>query len=277
MGAPPTPCVCGCTIRGQHDTHCPERCRHLAPARPRLPQECPERCDHDCPGCAPRPAKFGRLCPWDWQRLHADIVDSPALVRYLWALAHCGETTSPDNLNIRGGDPSERGVLHTALDALNGLHACLASWAHHILEEHPNGSQMAGPDQHGVWSTTTEPPETVGIRDPEATSQLVRWLLPQLRWCADQEWVGEMRREIGDVVRTTAARFPVTERTRTIPGVECTVCHRVSLAYDPPTLERRTVQVNCTSPGCGVIFTEAEFARLTKIIEWEHNQTKVLV
>lgn len=296
MTAAPSPCVCGCTVRGQHIARCPERCQHIAPPRPRLPRACPKGCDHTCRGCVPRAAEFGLLCAWDWQRLNGDIVDTPALVRYLWALAHSGETATAE-LKIRGGDPAEQGILHAALDALDGLHACLASWAHVILEEHPDGDRMAGPDDRGVrWTGTTkwidpdvfprledgsEPlvyvhrPEPASVRDPEATSRLVRWLLPMLVWCAAQEWVGEMRREVADVVRTTAARFPVVERTRAIPGVTCPVCERVSLVYDPATPERHSVQVNCTTRGCGVVFTQDEFKRLTGIIEWEHNQERM--
>lgn len=267
----PDPCACGCVLRGQHRTECADR--------------------EACKGCLPRPAQFGRLCAWDWQRLNADVVDAPALVRYLWALAHSGETGSAE-VKVQGGDPSERGILHGALDAADGLHACLASWAHLILEEHPNGDHMAGPDDRGVRYTSTgkwldpevfprydgEPmvfiarPEVSGLHDPEATSRLVRWMLPLLGWCSAQEWAAEMRSEVADVVRTTAARFPVEERTRAIPGVTCPVCERVSLAFDPTTPERPTSQVNCTTRGCGVVFTEDEFKRLTGIVEWEHRQ-----
>jgi hypothetical protein len=214
-------------------------------------------------------------------------------VRYLWALGHSGETSTAE-LKVNSGDPSEQGVLHAALDALDGLHACLASWAHLILEEHPDGDRMAGPDDRGVRYTTTtkwidpkvfprlkgageplvyiRPPEVAGLCDPDATSRLVRWLLPQLRWCAEQEWAGVMRAEIADVVRTTAARFPVAERTRPIPGVPCPVCDRKALIFDPPTPERPTTQVNCGTRGCGVVFTQDEFRRLTLIVEWEQKQ-----
>lgn len=268
-------CISGCKIRGQHRTDCETREAKVDP----------------CKGCLPRPAEFGRLCAWDFQRLNADIVDAPALTRYLWALSHSGETSTAE-LKIEGGDPSERGILHAALDALDGLHSCLASWAHLILEEHPDGARMTGPDERGVRLTGStkwldpktfpriegEPVtyvvyrEVTGIRDPAATSRLVRWMLPLLPWCVAQEWAGEMRREVADVVRTTAARFPVAERTRAIPGVTCPVCERVSLTFDPPTPERPTTQVNCTTRGCGVMFTEDEFKRLTRIVEWEHRQ-----
>lgn len=287
-----TPCITGCTQRGQHTTTCPDRCEHLAPARPGTPRPCPKGCTGDCKGCTPRPAEFGRLCAWCWQRLNGDIVDSPSLARYLWAVGHTDEKPTGDG---RGGsDPSERSILSGALDALDGLHAMLASWARVILEEHPDGPRMTGPDQRGARTTTgtkrldpttfphhddeptvwVRPAEVAGVHDPEATSRLVRWLLPQLAWCSRQEWAGEMRREIASVVRTTAARYPVTERTRAIPGVECPVCSRMSLVFDPPTPERHTTQVNCSTHGCGVIYTEEEFKLLTRRVLYEHDETE---
>lgn len=270
-------CLTGCTIRGQHRTDCETR-----DAKKDL-----------CKGCLPRPADHGRLCRWCWQRLNADVVDTPALARYLWAIARSGEKERA-GVAIRGGDPAELAVLNAARDAFDGLHATLAAWAHLILEEHPNGPQMRGPDEAGVQRTATtkridrdrfphyddepvvwlRPSEVAGARHPDATSRLVKWLLPWLTWCAEQEWAGEMRREVASVVRTTAARYPVEERTRDIPGVTCPVCEKASLVFDPPTPERHSTQVNCSTRGCGVVFTEDEFKRLTKIVEWEHRQER---
>lgn len=280
-------CANGCTIRGQHVTECADECRHQMSDRP-----CSPSCDGTCRGCLPRPAEFGRLCPWCWQRLNADVVDAPSLARYLWAIAHAGPTLSSAEPIGRAGDPAERSILSGALDAFDGLHATLASWAHLILEEHPHGAQMLGPDESDARFTRTtkrldrarfphledepdvwiRPPEVAGARSPEATSRLVRWLLPLLPWCAEQDWVAEMRRELADVVRTTAARYPVAERTRAVPGVACPVCGRLSLVFDPPTPERHSAQVNCSTRGCGVVYSQEDFNRLTRIVEWEHEQ-----
>ena len=278
-----TYCASGCTVRGRHLPDCADECD----CRGRAEGKHRPKCDGTCRGCQPREAEYGRLCAWDWQRLNADVVDSPALVRYLWALGHSGETSTAE-LNVSGGDPSERSVLHPALDALDGLHACLSSWAHLILEEHPDGARMTGPDETGTRRTETvavldseiardygpylRKGHVTAVRDPDATSRLVRWLLPQLRWCSEQDWAGEMRRDVADVVRTTAARFPVAERTRPIPGVPCPVCDRKALIFDPPTPERQSTQVNCGTRGCGVVFTQDEFRRLTLIVEWEQKQ-----
>lgn len=276
-------CIEGCKVKGKHLPDCRDECD----CRGRTEGKHRPKCGGTCRGCLPRPAEFGRLCAWGWQRLNADVVDAPALARYLWALAHSGEASMAE-LKVQGGDPAEQEVLHAALDALDGLHACLASWAHLVLEGHPDGPQMRGPDEAGAWRTHTvavldsaiareygpylRKSQIAGVHDPDATSRLVRWMLPKLRWCSEQEWAGEMRREVAETVRTTAARFPVAERTRAIPGVTCPVCERVSLAFDPTTPERPTSQVNCTTRGCGVVFTEDEFKRLTGIVEWEHRQ-----
>ena len=263
-------CLSGCVMRGQH---------RPTPA---------EGHTDECRGCLPRPAEFGLLCAWCWQRLNADVVDSPALARYLWAVAHSGEVTVP-GVSVEGSDPAERSMIHGALDAFDGLHACLASWAHLILEEHPDGDRMAGPDQRDTRVTAWSPPKVLesdelaepyyvgptvaGARHPDATSRLVKWLLPLLAWCSEQEWAGEMRREVADVVRTTAARYPVEERTRPIPGVTCPVCEKASLVFDPPTPERHSTQVNCSTRGCGVIYSEQDFKRLTAIVKQEHEQS----
>lgn len=238
-----------------------------------------------CRGCLPRPPDIGTLCRWCWQRLNGDIVDAPALARYLWAVAHSGETTTAAEPVDGGVQPSERSVLHGALDALDELHATLSSWARLILEEHPDGATMRGPDETGArytlstirefdGETFVRAPEVAGVRDPEATSRLVRWLLPHLTWCAGQEWAAEMRREVATVVRTTAARYPVEERTRAIPGITCTACERVSLTFDPATPERPTTQVTCSTRGCGIIYSEDDFRRLARMVEWEHGQKR---
>jgi hypothetical protein len=262
MSATPHNCVSRCRFRNRHVTTC---------------------ADDDCQGCEPRAAEFGQLCAWCWQRLNADVIDTPALARHLWAAAQPGITPPPSGRGA--GDPAERSILSGALDALDHLHATLASWAHLILEEHPDSEHMAGPDERGTRRTLSTVVEfegqpmirrstVAGVRDPEATSRLVRWLLPLLPWCAAREWAGEMRTEVATTVRTTLARYPVAERTRRVPGVTCPGCDLPALLYDPATTERPTVQVSCTNRSCGRIYSEVEFTRLVRIIEWEHAESE---
>lgn len=309
-----TECADGCTVRGKHLVTCTGRCQGcrrsvehphvkdcddaavkaakalgLLPTGAELDGFRPE-----CTGCLPRPAEFGRLCAWGWQRLNADVVDAPSLARYLWAVGHSGPSSAVSEESTGGrSDPRTRSVMHPAVDALDGLHAVLASWARVVLDEHPDGHRMAGPDQTGVRLTRgtkqldretfphlpeepsvwVRPSEVAGVHDPGATGNLVRWILPHLAWCSEQPWIGEMRQELASVVRTTAARYPVEERTRAIPGVTCPRCDQATLVFDPPTTERPSTQVNCRTRGCGVVYSEDDFKRLTGIVEWEHQNT----
>lgn len=248
------PCLRGCTIRRQHQPNPPE--------------------DHDpdtCTGCLPRPAEYGNLCAWDWQRLNADVIDTPALVRHLHAEAEPHAGTKPPGDGRTYNDPSEGSVVSPAITAADEIHALLAAYAHLVLEEHPDGHRMAGPDERGVWrsentwhrneyGTYLRPSTPAGIRDPEATARLVKWLLPQIPWCSEQPWAGEMRTEIAATVRTTMARWPTADtQQRAVPGVQCTSCARLSLVYTPTTGFRLPFHVACTNPDCGRVYTEDEY------------------
>jgi hypothetical protein len=161
--------------------------------------------------------------------------------------------------------------LSAAVDAADEVHAALASWAHLVIEEHPNGRQMVGPDERGVCITTSTlhhdadgtyvTKATVwGIRDAESTARLVKWLLPWLPWCSEQDWAGEMRTELGSLLHTTRARWPEEDtRTRPVVGVLCTSCARSSLVYTPAPGERLPFRVACTHPECGRQYTEDEY------------------
>lgn len=258
-------CVSGCTVRDRHRTDCPCTGDH-------------DR-DHDghCRGCQPRAAEYGRLCPWCWQRLNADVVDAPELVRHLRAMAlpHAGRRGY--DASTGHGDPAETPILSAAIDTADEIHAMLASWAHLVLDEHPDGDQMRGPDETGTVRTETvaildsdiartyggpylRRSTIAGIRDPGATERLVRWLLPQLRWCSSQAWAGEMRREISSAIHTALARWPVMDRrSRAIAGVRCVSCGNISLAYSPTAGPRLPFHVACTHPDCGRLYTEAEY------------------
>jgi hypothetical protein len=264
-------CVSNCTVRDRHLSDCPCSGEH-------------DR-EHEghCRGCQPRAAEFGRLCAWDWQRLQSDVATAPALIRHLRAMAEAdagGDKTS----NIHsGGDPAWGSILSAAVDAADEVHAQLASWAHLVLEEHPNGPQMRGPDETGARRTHTvavldgeiarqygpylRKSTIAGTHNPEATSRLVAWLLPMLPWCSAQEWAGEMRREVSEAVRTALARWPMSDTgTRNIPATACPRCDLVSLTYTPPTWERQPFVVRCTNPECGRVFSEDEWTRLCALL-----------
>lgn len=251
-----TACVEGCSIRGQHRTTCETRDAEVDP----------------CTGCLPREAEFGNLCAFAWQRLNSDVIDAAPLVRHLRFLAEPDAGRKPAGDGRSMGDPAWGSILSAAIGAADEVHMTLAGYAHLVLEEHPNGEHMAGPDEHGVWrsqdcwhvvdgASVPKPSTVAGIKgDAEATARLVKWLLPLLPWCSEQEWAGEMRRELSALIATTKARWPMEDtKTRGVAGVLCTSCGRASLVYTPTSGPRLPFHVACTHPQCGRVYTEAEY------------------
>lgn len=256
-------CLTDCTIRGQHQTTCEDRDLETDP----------------CRGCLPRQAEFGNLCPWCWQRLHSDVIDAATLVRHLRYIAAPNAGSAPPGDGRSQGDPAEASILPGAIDAADGVHAALASYAHLILEEHPHGRVMRGPDMRGAWITQTtihtdaygtyvQKATVAGIRDAEATERLVKWMLPFLPWCADQQWAGVMRTELADIIATTKARYPTAEtRLVKVTDTLCPRCDHASLTYMPPQKFRDELVIACTNPECGRIFHEVEYARLIGLLD----------
>lgn len=138
-----TYCVVGCTVRGQHI----------------------EGCDRDeCRGCQPRMADRGGLCAFCHQRLQTDVATIPDLVRHLRIIGAPHAQVAPPSDGRAYRDPAEGSILPAAWTAADELHAMLASWALTILEEHPDGYRMVGPDEVGAWHTRYG--TTVGIQPP---------------------------------------------------------------------------------------------------------------
>lgn len=238
-------CQAGCTIRGVHTDGCP---------------------GDDCKGCAPRTANHGQLCAWCYRRLEDDITTIPDLVRHLRVIGAPHAQTAPPSDGRNYHDPAEGNILPAAWTAADELHAMLASWALLILEEHPNGRHMVGPDEAGAWHTRYG--TTVGIAHIRATTALVRWLIPILEWCAGQSWAAEMRKEVSAAVSTAAARWPtatMTEPDRPVT-MPCPRCELMSLRYSPPSVERAPFRVACTNPDCARIWTEDEWEWLVTMV-----------
>jgi len=254
-------CVTGCTTRGQHTSDCG---------------------GGECRSCRPRPASFGRLCSWCWQRLNADVVDSPGLVEHLRAEAEPDAAAAPPSDTRGHSDPAEGSVLSAAIDAADELHACLASWAQEIVDKHP--ANLTGPSEAGGWRSQTSTrvdhetgevylseSRVIGFHDPAATAALVNWLLPHLAWASEQDWAGEMRNELGEMVGTTKARWPMEERSRPVLNATCSDCHRASLVLYPPAYFKAQLQVACSHHECGKVYDEREWGMLTRLIEHEHR------
>lgn len=227
---------------------------------------------------SPRVAEYGRLCPWCWQRLHSDIIDVPAMIEHLLVVAAPGVKSQWPDSSSRGGDPAERAVLSPALDDAHELHSQVA----HLALEVAESRGMSGPDESGWWrsrTTTVQDPVTgepylrrsqvVGFHGGSGASRrLVSWLLPHLGWVSEQEWVVELRSDLGRLMATTRARWPMAEtRVRDIPDVACPRCDTIGLQYAPPSWYRAPFQISCTNPQCGRVFAEDEWSRLVGLLD----------
>lgn len=281
-----TTCATGCRVRGEHLASCVGRCygctRSVEVAHTKACTDRAEKARGDrlgdtldvhrpCTGCVPRLAEPGsRLCAWCEQRLAADVATAPALVRHLLVMAEPDAgAKAPADGYTSGGDPSEGSVLSPAVNDADTLHALLAEYAALWLDEHPGS---AGPDEtHAVRSKQTirhtehgdyvRRSSVAGIRNAKATEDLVEWLLPRLPWLAAKPWAGEIRAELGQLVATLHARWPMDDtRERAIPGTPCPRCEQINLTYTPTAWFRAPFKVACQNPECGRIFTEDEWA-----------------
>lgn len=256
-------CLTGCTIRNEHLTTCETRNTKTNP----------------CRGCLPRQAEYGNLCPWCWQRLHADTIDAANLVKHLRFIAEPDAAAKPPSDGRSHGDPAEADLIPDAINAADEIHSTLAAYAQLVIEEHPHGHVMRGPDLRGVWITQAtihtdeygtyiQKATAAGIRDTEATTRLVKWLLPLLPWCAEQDWAGVMRSELASTISTTMARWPTAEtRLVKVKDVLCPRCDRASLTYMPPAYFRQELVIACVNPECGRVFREDEYARLIGLLD----------
>jgi len=247
MSEPMTYCASGCTVRGQHKPTCDDR--------------------ETCKGCIPRVASHGTLCDWCFQRMTADVAAAPDLVAHLRVIGAPHAELAPLRVGIRTPkDAAETSILPAAWLAADEIHANLASWALLILEEHPNGEHMAGPDEVGAWHTRYG--TTVGIAHVKATAALTRWLLPQLEWCAGQEWAAEMRREVSSMVATISARWPtasMVEPEQNLPQ-RCPRCSWLSLTYTPQSEYGQPFKVSCSNPDCARVWSEDEWEWLVTMV-----------
>lgn len=255
-------CASGCTVRGQHTADCP--------AGPEV----------ECRGCQPRQATVGRLCGWCYQRLRLDVAAAPDIVEHLRLVAEPDAGAAPPSDTRSYSDPSEGSVLSAAVDAADEIHAVLASWAQYVIETFP--SPIKGPSQAGWWrteTTTRVDPETgeayarggwtQGARTPAATAELATWFDRYLDWCAEQSWAGDMRAEVGSLIGTTRARWPIAERSRPVPYATCPECDRASLVYHPPAYFKAQAQVTCSHKECAEVLDERKWGMVVRLIEHE--------
>lgn len=218
----------------------------------------------------PHTTEYGHLCAWCWGRLNHDLADTPDLTQYLRTLGTPNASARPLTTDpIHRGDPSENDPYPAPWHAADNLHADLASWAHLILEEHPQ--KLAGPhipltvgrtdtdtdpDTRQPYTSTPRPAPHLGN-----TAALVEWIATHLAWAVEQDWAVDMRTELGATVSTLKAKWPTAEtQTRHVPDIPCPRCHRITLTYSPPVRYRAPFVVSCTNSDCNRIFSEDEWA-----------------
>jgi hypothetical protein len=202
-------------------------------------------CEGECRGCLPRPAETGVLCAWCWRRLEADMGIVPALVAHLRALGEPHAESSPPSDGRAMGDPAFQSILPAQWLAADELTSLVSSWALVVIEEHPV-QPMRGPTS-APWF-----------------GDVVAWLTPHLPWCAAQEWVAEMRRELARDVSTMRARWPMLDDAEPVRRVDvpCPRCDQMSLMYTPPREQGQPFVVACQDPDCARVFSEDEWDRL---------------
>lgn len=244
-------CASGCTKLGVHLPSC----------------DGPETGDGGCRGCMPREATDGRLCGRCWGNLQRDVRTAPSIVD--WIREHVEPSSQwGERVNSREIDaPAPLAV--TAVDDADGLHACLASWALLILEEHPAGLVGIRPKgQRRLHDGTV-----VGILEGStATGSVCRFIDTHLEWATDQGWVGEMVSEVGNTVRTLLARYPQAERARHMPQAFCPACGRSSMVYFPPTWVGAEVVVQCEHASCGERVPEDRYGHFMRLVEQQRKE-----
>lgn len=200
-----------------------------------------------CRGCLPRPSDVGALCQRCYDRLETAIRTANEFAAHMYAIGDLLAITCipSSDMPTRHGDPAEATVLHPATLDADEYMSLISSWAHVILEEHPN-QPMRGP---------TAPPWN---------GDVTAWILPHLEWAAAQDWTTDMQSEI---VRETArlhARWPTVDDTAPPRPVDipCLSCNQISLIYIPARYHRQTFVIECINPNCGRLLDEPEWARL---------------
>lgn len=250
-------CASGCVTKGEHVLACDGTA---------------------CDGCRPRHAEHGVLCRWCYSRLTVDVHDTPALVAHLVEIGRPFAQVSPPSDTRSYRDPAFGTLRPPSWDAADELHAMLASWARCVLEEHPDGERMTGPDESGTVQTQavtvmrgdlaaevgayTRISTVAGLSapDPMPTVRLCAWLTPLLPWIAGQEWAAEMRREVKEAIGTARSRWPEVEtRARHIGGVQCVRCGNLGLTYRPVNFPGASALITCTHPECGTIVSERDY------------------
>jgi len=76
-------------------------------------------------------------------------------------------------------------------------------------------------------------------------------------------------------VETACAKWPMSERARSVRYFRCTACQMLTLRYYPPTFAGERLidsAVKCTNKECRAVIDEQMFARMALLIEAEQKE-----
>ena len=192
----------------------------------------------------------------------------PALVGELMS----GED-APSAVSSSGGGrpPGSSSLYPQQRAAADELAAALASWCiqtgEHIGVDAPRppGLWWSSPGRK-IDAETGEAylveAEPVGIRDPQALAELVRWIDPLLDRVAAAPWAPEMLADLARLDAGARARWAVEEPERRVQDIACPSCNAYSLVVQPVRVVGGQEQVTCSRLSCGRVLSSEDWARL---------------
>lgn len=204
----------------------------------------------DGPDQGARWATHGLLCTRCHDQLERRLAEMPAQEVELWKILLHGASAALDagNARTKGSPPAPVRGFEITHDHLQHMRAVIASWVMLVREERG----LRGPDRSDI-------------------AVLAPWLLGQLDWIAQQEWVREFADEIRDAARTADGITRSTPKWNRLP-VACPV-----LDCGAHELGRMDGADHVDCRACGTVWPEAEYARFVLVAasDTRHSVTAV--
>lgn len=220
-------CIRGCTDIGEHLPGCP------------CTTECPTHDDH-CQGCAPRPAyETSLLCGHCFHRkLRSPLRRVPALVDWLNSRKAGLHAAVYDSDRVSGSTDAPLPFNPDIVDHLAVMALILNGWAKRTSEQSP---PAPGPT---TWNATGS----------------AAYLEQHSAWIAEQAWVVEMIRHLGELEDRTRELAPWQPVRHRLP-LPCTKCEHTTLV-----LFGGDDWVTCTNLGCDHIIGWFRYQSLSRAI-----------
>jgi len=102
---------------------------------------------------------------------------------------------------------------------------------------------------------------------------------PALEDVAHDDWGSVLAQQFTREVETAAAKWPISDRPRSVKFFQCEACQQATLRYYPPTIAGESLIdsiVKCTNKACRAVVDEQKFMRMALVIEseWELRNGK---